>query len=365
MIRDLFLYPLFFLFHISGVILGQESVLKKAGSYSIPLDVNTGFIADCIQVFSDGGKEYLALGYRLERKINIYDSQGRKLLKTIHFEMEGPNGVGTEIPAFYMENLETVFIYSYWQRTIYISDLEGNILDKIKIPDNQNYPIIEPGSMCPIVKLKGHLYLSGRIGSPGISTRIHPFVAIELASKKARLLGKCPEATQSWNFYHKNAAKYDFIFQKNLFVISFDMSDSLYLTDFSSTNKRYLAKSKYIKSIPPLSKNKNHVPSKEERFQYAASDSYYGVKYDPFQKCYYRFVVRGRSMSEVYSYKIPETTVIVLDENFKSLGEYILPKFSFIEMCFITKNGLHIANQQIYNELNEDELSFDVYKVNR
>ena len=340
-------------------------VLIKNGTFSIPLDFGTGFTSDCIQVFNYNGIKYLALGYRKDRKINIYDYTKRKLIKVIKYKLEGPNGVGSDIPTFFIENFDTIYIYSYWEKTIYLTNADGEINDKFKIPDNEHYPIIEPGTMCPLIKVGKLLYLSGLLIGPFHSTIVDkPLLEIDFEKRKIRAVGVSPYITKRWNYYRKNGAKYDFVSDNNSFIIGYDMSDSLYLVH-GETSHKYLSKSKFLKEILPLSKNKDYIASKDEKNAFLASDSYWGVKYDPFQKLYYRFAIKGRSMKEIYEYKLAEMTVIVLDNNMKKLGELELPYNSYIDMSFVTERGLHIANKKLYNEVSEDVLTFDVYKVNR
>jgi uncharacterized protein DUF4221 len=346
--------------------LGQVyPVLIKNGTFSIPLDFATGFTSDCIQVFDINGVKYLAFGYRKDRKINIYDYTKRKLIKVIKYKLEGPDGVGSDIPAFFIENFDSIYIYSYWEKTIYLTSAEGEIKDKFKIPDSEKYPIIEPGTMCPLIKAGNFLYLSGILIGASHSTIVDkPLLEIDFEKHKIRTVGFSPYITKMWNYYRKNGAKYDYVTGKNFFVIGYDMSDSLYLVH-GDISHRFLSKSMYLKDIQPLSKDKEYASSKDEKYAFLVSDSYWGVKYDPFQKLYYRFAIKGRSMKEVYAFKLAEMTVIVMDENLKKLGEIELPYNSYIDMSFVTEEGLHIANKKIYDEVNEDVLTFDVYKINR
>ena len=145
------------------------------------------------------------------------------------------------------------------------------------------------------------------------------------------------------------------------------MSDSLYLVRGNIVNK-FLAKSKYLNGATvPLAKNRKDVlaMSKDEKSEYLVSDSYWGVKFDMYRNLYYRFGVRSRTLKDVYAFKRATAVIVVLDENFKMIGEMELPQELYIDMVFITQNGLHIANKKNYDKFDENSLTFDVFKVNR
>jgi hypothetical protein len=143
------------------------------------------------------------------------------------------------------------------------------------------------------------------------------------------------------------------------------MSDSLYLLRDKISNKFY-AKSKFLDGATmPLSRNSERYQTltKDEVNEYLVSDSYWGVKYDPYKKCYYRFGVRARTLKEAYAFKRATAVIIVLDENLKMISEMELPKELYVDMIFVTERGLHIANHRLYDQVDENNLTFDIYKL--
>lgn len=346
-------------------LFGQEDPpLKLVGSYSLPLDLGTGFVADCIQHFDVGGTTYLALSYRTSRKINIYNYNSRKLEKSIQFKKEGPDGVGSDIAAFYIDDFDNIYIYSYWERTIYLTNSMTKVKDKYNIPNDVNLPIIEPHIMCPMLKVKDMIYMSGVFN--GTEKAERPLLEINFKNKKTKALGYPPYATNKWNFYRKNWPKFDYVSGKDFFVIGYDMLDSLYLLRNNITN-RFYAKSKFLDgaTIPLSKKSKisDGLKSKDELNEYLISDSYWGIKYDPFRRCYYRFGIRGRTLKEAYAFERAKAIVMVLDENLKYVGEMELPQDLYIDMVFVTEKGLFIANNRLYDQINENNLIFYIYNL--
>lgn len=105
------------------------------------------------------------------------------------------------------------------------------------------------------------------------------------------------------------------------------------------------------------------IPEKEKGYEYAVGPSYNGVLYDRFRKCYYRFVIEGRTLAQLYDMKGSAVYLMVFDEQFNYLGEQKLLDAGNIMMSFITEKGLHIVNKKHYDEVSEDELLFDIYKL--
>jgi hypothetical protein len=204
----------FFLTFCINLAEGQSSkLLKKDGTYSIPLDIGSGFVADGIQFFELKGVKFLALGYRLSRKINIYSYSSRKLEKEIQFKMEGADGVGAEIPAFYIEDFDNIYVYSYWERTIFLLNEKGQVKDKFAIPEKLNHLIVEPNVMCPMIKVGDMLYMSGVATSTDLSEK--SLLEVDFKSKKATTIGVVPYALKEWNFHRKNWLKFDYVNDKN------------------------------------------------------------------------------------------------------------------------------------------------------
>lgn len=349
-----------------NIISGQSNApLKKIDSYSIPLDLNYGFVADAIQYFTLKEVTYLALSYRNSRTINVYNFTSKKLDRTIELDKEGSNGIGSEIASFYIEDFDNIYVYSYWERTIFLVTSKSKIKDKYKIPDGTNFPIIEPHVMCPMLKVKNFLYLTGVFVNSASKTE-NPLLKIDFKNKTTKSLGTPPFVTRKWNFYRKNWPKFDYVAGKDFFVIGYDMLDSIYLLNGDISN-RFYAKSKFLDNATlPLSRKNDSgssTNSKDELNAYLVGDSYWGIKYDPFRKCYYRFGVRGRTLKEAYALARAKAIIMVLDENLKIIGEMELPQELYIDMVFVTEKGLFIANKRLYEQVDENKLTFDIYSL--
>ena len=95
---------------------------------------------------------------------------------------------------------------------------------------------------------------------------------------------------------------------------------------------------------------------------------YSGIKYDRYRKLYYRLAVHPIDLVNVQNQrnhlKDKQLSVIVLDENFKIVGETLLPtKRHLYTTWFVGEAGLYISNHNRSNSLiGENVLSFTIYE---
>lgn|GEM_PF-1692106 len=98
------------------------------------------------------------------------------------------------------------------------------------------------------------------------------------------------------------------------------------------------------------------------------SGEYTHLVYDPYKKVYYRFFKHFRAEKDkdgLYSTNLDDIySLIVADENFRFLGEFVLPDPCFFIYCaYATPNGLIINNGSLYgehnNEINVRTITFD------
>lgn len=338
--------------------------------YAIPLDSLTGFESECIQYLQNTTREQLLLFYKRDNKINFYDFKEKKLIKTISFSKEGPNGVGTSISGFRWISDDEIYLSSYWERKIYLVDAAGNVKKKFDIKDDGflKFPVVDPNNNRPIIKAGNNLILAGTLYKTLPKNKIgKPFVALNLKEGTSKLVGKYPEKIFEGDWDIKDETFFDFDESSNKFIVAFAISDSVMITDLKGNSKteHYLAKSSFLKEIKPLNPSYDYEsPNADEANTYILSGTYWNIKYDKFQKVYYRFGILPRTLADFQAAKEPEFIISVYDENFKPLGESILPEGFYPPMATITPLGLLIPNRKAYNE-QDDFLSFAVLTLKK
>lgn len=346
---------------LSGIYCQQ---LKITGEFQIGLPENCGFRFDASQLYQDdeSDKTYLCLLYRDTRTINCYNFQTRELEKTITFLAEGPNGIGYEAAAFYIDSFENIFLYSYWEHSIFITNEKGGIKDRIQLPnESEDLPMFEPGNLSPLFKIGDELFLTGRLTSYTGKPVRQPILALNTKTKKIISIGISPFNLGSGNFDMKDFGHFDYAADKGYFIFDVGMSDSVYLVRKGAIYGKP-AKSSYLEPILPICSNDTkRVLSKAERIKYQAGNTYLGVKYDPYRQVYYRFAVKPDQAEAAYRGEFFEQVAMVLDLNLNIIDEIELPKGSVADMCFVGPKGLYIANHERYQNESDNYLYFDVY----
>lgn len=320
--------------------------LRQIGYYKLPIDYNTGFDADFIYPFqlADSSQQYVALGYRNTRIINVYDYGSQSIVKKLKFPFEGPNGIGNELGGFVFDGLDSIYVYAYWGKEVVLFH-NNQAVKRYKLPDDGNKdPLVELGNMCPLLKNDEKLYLSGLVNPFALDRK--PVFEINTITDSISTVGYIPAKAFEGNYLYLNQIKYDYIPNQHQIILGFDIMDIIYI--YNPDNKKieqFYAKADNIGIIKPISNNPAFKPSKEEANAYEISDRYWGIKYDPYRKLYYRFAIAGRTLDELYKGMMPSFILCVFDENFNKIDELFLPYKSQIEMSFITTEGLHIANR--------------------
>ena len=339
--------------------------LFDVNHYSIPLDTSTGFESDCIQYVEKEDKPELMLFYKKNNAIHIYDFEANKFIKSTKFQPEGPDGVGTNITGFRFEKNDEIYLYSYWDKKVYVVDEFGKLKEKYEINDNGSlkYPVLSPNNNRPILKKGNKLFFAGTLYKTLKKEEIgSPFVALDLEKKSHTLLGKYPEKTFEGDWDNKCETFFDYNASIGKFVVAFAISDSIIVTDLINPNKdkHYFAGSSLLPEVKPMNANYDYeASSPEEMISYVISGTYWSIKYDKYRKLYYRFGILPKSLEDFKAALPTKFFIAVLDENFQHLAEAILPESLYPPMAVITPKGLLIPNKEKYDQ-QDDLLSFDV-----
>jgi hypothetical protein len=95
---------------------------------------------------------------------------------------------------------------------------------------------------------------------------------------------------------------------------------------------------------------------------------YSAIKYDQWRKVYYRFFSRPLPDGNIKtSLKEKEHGVVIMDENFKYLGETIIgnEKNWNFDNVFVTQEGLNIEYFDFSQDSEEEYLKFKIFTLKR
>jgi hypothetical protein len=283
----------------------------------------------------------------------------------VETKSEGPDAV-TSLDAFLIRSLDSIYVTSKMNNLLTLIDSKGTPIKKHKLNvsplhvfvwvDNyKRLAYLEPQKF--IVHKAPYLYSE----KPGY-WNYHIGFALNMSDGKIDSLYKYTgEASKK---IHGGAhTRFGFTSDdRGNYIYSFCMDENIYVTDFRGKEQKYKAQSKYVEDIPAM---KEDADNDEDRVFYMTQYAYRHIIYDSFRKVYYRFVLHPTDeASKDFDHAKP-FSIIILDENFKKVGETQIfkEKYAYTNF-FVAPEGLYISKNHPENpEADEDYLSFDLFKL--
>jgi len=335
---------------------------------ALPLDSLTGFGSSRLQNIQIDNNEYLYVLYSSGaiHNITIFNLGLKILERKISLSQEGPNAVPNPFGIFVL-NPDSIFVHARPFR-IYLINRYGSVTDWFDTSDGslEIEPSIMVSSMKPVIYRDKQLYFCAELIYP------HPIydhtkipIVIKL-NPNSKSLSYPYYRTKKFNdgqwgmgglhtrFYHTYNPDED------LMVHSHGNDEYIYIYDSANNMSKYYAGSSSMKEIKPYSRTQVLETGETHRYE-ATTGAYEAIKYDPYRKMYYRFaflpVEDIATQPTVFYGKI---TIIILDQHFQKVGEYLLPNGYDHTVSFVGKAGLHIASRIKYSQ-DENFLTFDIF----
>jgi hypothetical protein len=350
----------------------NDFTLELVGEERFILD-DASFMKNDIEYYENGDYEYLLFynGYSF-MQVDIYDFKTHKIHKKMFLQKDGPDGIGAIPSGLYVAALDSIFIFSNLGQRLSLVNFDGEIVNKfgsIRDPvQDKSAPFIEVTNLQVVFKKGSDLVFctyefEGKIESAGaifnMNTRVTKFpFSLPNIYNEGWWAGVVYD-----RYYHAYNKEKDIIIQ------SFGNDHNIYVVDAQLKSKAFFAKSNSLPDkIKPYSKGKGDF-MKEEQYLYrhaALQGGYSTIKYDPWQKVYYRFVLRPVLATEYHS---PSQTwsnvsILILDENFNTLGEFEIPKKYSWYQSFVSKRGLSFFDKTKYGE-SEDAIVFGNFRLKK
>lgn len=364
----------------NSIIFKDNFQLKEYNEVSFPLSNKTAFNNFSICYFEDENQSFVSILNLIEPAIYIYNYNTRQLFKKIILQKEGENGVGklSKLSSHYIDNLNEVYILNYFELRMYTLNLNGTLLRKDNLANLKDTFSPNPvtSTSFPVVRSDDNkLYIPGH---PFFSFKkfksIASFTVVDLKNYSINYKYIMPKLYEkaSWysNFSYiptmvKNSTN------KKLFV-SFPIDPFIYQVEGDTITKDSYVSSKYFKTIQPLTRNteKDYIGTNyttQQREEYSGTTPVFrAFLYDKYNNIYIREAVLKPTLTEFKNgNQDPTSSLILLDENFKKIGETLLPNEIYTSrIFFLNKKGLHVAKINKYQE-NEDEITFGVFKLEK
>lgn len=347
-----------------------ELTMKEVAALELPLDSITTQETSYMQLVDDST---LAFFNKPTYDICLYNLNSRFMESRINLKREGPNAVNG-IDAFYVAGKDSLWLYASWGRIIYLLDGTGILREKKEITEDSEKSIGShphysvspfPTTTAPYIVTNGKHILQGMDGItlngtlPG-ATLIYNWEANKATTGNPypSIYGEADKIQDNWDTFGYRETYYT-LNPRHEIVTSFPASDSLYVysPDNGTTRGYYAGYSGKVNISPGVPSD----PDKKVR-KFISQHQYSGILYDKFNHLYYRIIrLPGNENTDNVRKELSKKPVgiIILDDNFNKVGEYMLPDDRYYTMnAFVSTNGLHVNT---FSE-NDDIMTFRVFK---
>lgn len=348
-----------------------ELTLQKFVSFPIGGDVNP--ISNRAVSFTDDQQEFLAY-VNPQNHLLIFSLDSNRLVREVHFDRDGPNEV-LNVVGLYFHNADSIYILSGVPNLIILSDIDGNVKDRIDISEmniDDKYPdlfisIHQNNNPVILIDSELHFPIVFRDALDGKMDRIPLNITHGLLNKELDF------SSISMPLEHQIKSQGDLFYSRVYngarWVYSFFLENKIYAID-NNDNKVEVkeCKSRYTsgKKLRPLRSKSKSI------YAGGLSERYLSIVYDPWRKVYYRIflpeeeVTKEMSDDDIISLLECPTvfSVMILDENLFVIGETLMEERSYLpEMFFVSSEGLHFGLHIDHPEFSMDTLKFARFTV--
>jgi len=359
----------------------STAVLKITGEKKFPLDSITAPKVEYSQLYLDsGGTLNYTFINKHDKSIYFYDYESSKFLKKISLAQpnidESFNPVG-----YFIKSKDSIYVYNMSAMDMFIADHKGKFYNRISLINNKNlreltwvlqFPQYYPQSGAPFIRTSRGLIMPGQYMSSIPNDIINQFkftACINFENDLVSYYHKYPPSlygsNSNWEGGWFTQVFTELSHTGNKLVFSFPISHDLYVSDLNSDNySKFYAGSSNASTIKSIDAEANKTSRAVVSNSFLKNDEYGTIKYDPFRQVYYRFFRKGlTSLKKTSVWQDKALSVIILDENFKYLGETPIGilKNWYLQNIFVTKEGLNI--EFIGDELNEEFLTLKIFAL--
>jgi hypothetical protein len=317
-------------------------------------------------------------------EIQIYEMHTGNHYKTVHIDMEGPNGI-YHLAGYYIKDFDEIYLNNAMLPFIARSDTSGRIFQKISFEKSDDglvlVPIFTTGIFYkPLVIIKDTFYVAQNTTMPGKEPDTWPVsCTIDTTHRSVKTLPLCFPPILKADERHKVGLGLDHVYSRcydgSRFVYSFYLEEAITVASPDHLDVQKIpAKSKYIKRINPREKRPDGMFAGAKR---ECEVPYYGnLIYDPYRNVYYRVVypetemeeeAEGKTYIDIFTTGRKRFSIIILDKDFNIIGETLFPDYTYCSVSmFVEKEGLYIRSNHFMNpDFIEDKLMFTCFELKK
>lgn len=272
----------------------------------------------------------------------------------------------------YIHSLDSVFLFSPYENTIKLYNVEGELHNEFFMP--QKY-LATTNPDNPILFLNNSIILFNSSNSINVNTtnsRIEYYSKIKPIISIANLNTSAPNFLNIGSFpdsYIEKGRDFNDFFPKiclnsnNEIVFSYSYDNSIYVIGKDGKEQKYDCSSKHIKKFTPIPESKFSDMAYLKQY-HMEQPRYTNIIYDRFHDVYLRVAAHKVEMDNMGHVKKSSWSIIVLDENFKKLGEILFDRKKYSNDIIIPKKeGVYIGKTPSFDKETQ-ELILSLYKIN-
>lgn len=315
------------------------AVVPTTDTLNFHLDSATYSSIKSMNMINYEKKDYFVFFDSKSTSICYFDVKNQQLAKKITLKKSFPISVFSKTSVT-VKSYDSIFFGT--RKCIYMLDGNGAKRDSILVQNNpyELRPYFK--NTWPALLRNDSLYIglepSSAETEPKQLREKYIIYAIDLKTRQSSLMYGFPSIYLE-NFYGYNFLRYSYCLNdKGNAVFSFPADSNIYETDFRVLNNAYSGKSKYqtVPISPIKAEDENH---KYDFDSFEVRNSYGPIYYDKFNKRYLRIALSGLPKNETMKKRAKKPHVIILDENFKIIGESELDDKINLSYLFFTSEG--------------------------
>lgn len=316
------------------------------------------------QLFKTDSSTYLTFLNKQFNSIYFYDFKTTKFKFKVDIHTKGANSVGSIVNSYFVKTLDSIYVLSRY--VLSIIDRNGHVLSKVNFqtdPPNGISGLPQIFCYAPLVQ-HGDEFLINSVPDK-VANKESSFEDKEVLLKYNRKTG-AKEYEYTYPDAYRNGIfgpNYMYIYHAynpttQKIVFSFPADNNIYVTG-SDTLAPYYAGSKFLGEVKPMQEVRNDFDGYNKFF--LQNPSYGPIYYDRFRGLYYRFALKpidDKAYSQRKWWK--PKTIVILDKEFKKVGEVEIPDTVSFLNCFVTEDGFYADVDDA-----EDKVCFMLYKIEK
>lgn len=359
-------FPIIFLFSLLACVSCKPTVsfdFVKEIDFKRENGTNDYFYCQCNDSLFIGNPSH-------SKTIYIHDISSGKILN----QMKIP--VDQDIQCFHYSSDTSIYFFPKYSTQLFRYNKERNLIDTIvDLSINRLSELrrngIEFGSSvefmaspaCPLIVNPPHYYISNITYPEDNKNEQFPlfhFIVNNDTTITDNNIGRFPD-----NYYEKGKTMFPFntavtytINNKNQIIVSHFADHNLYIYDLDGSQSVRKCKSKFMRHLPDkiaLSDISNDLLIQKR----SNLTTYFGIIFDPYRDCYYRFVRFPDSKKKHNN--LNSFSIMVLDSTFNTIGEQSFKDTPY--MCIgalVTPQGLMLKKSDDYS----GKTTFGLFKIN-